>query len=204
VTAECRELRQGQTRLEQDLHRLKRSTPAQIALPAPDSTRPGPEREDARRQRHIHIVIELGDGFMANMIVSLEHHVREVKTALAGHISKPVERLRLRWNGRVLADSYSFDHYQMPNGSRVVLSERDPNGRMEINVRGPDRRFHPCEVDPSEHIQRLRQMLEAKTGISAGDQVWTHHGRPLDRETTLRDFQVGDGEEIQMAIALRG
>ena len=73
---------------------------------------------------------------------------------------------------------------------------------MKINIRSPDGRVVPLDLDPSEPIENVAAIIEAETSIPMDQQVYTNGSWPLIITSTsakLSSLGLKEGDTVTVA-----
>lgn len=96
-------------------------------------------------------------------------------------------------DGRTQADYY--DNSPVLRHGRV--------GGMQIFVRSLDGRL-ALEVDPSDTVEKVKAMIQAREGVPADQQRLVFGGKGLEDNRTLADYNVKKESNLQLVLRLRG
>lgn len=75
---------------------------------------------------------------------------------------------------------------------------------MIIKVRTLTGKEIEIEVESTDKITRIKEMIEEKEGIPPDQQRVIFSGKQLNDEKTLKDYQIEAGSVMFLVLALRG
>lgn len=75
---------------------------------------------------------------------------------------------------------------------------------VEIRIRSLTGRIIPVEIELSQRVIDLKEIVEVKEGIPPQQQRFLFAGRQLDDEKTLAECGVVAGSDLHLVLSLRG
>ncbi|KAK3602953.1 hypothetical protein CHS0354_039371 [Potamilus streckersoni] len=82
----------------------------------------------------MHIYVKIQKGSETKVTVSPSHSILEVKTLLQDQVAIPVEQQKLVFQGRILSDEKRLEYYKIPDGSKLFLVLKKPDGSASSSV----------------------------------------------------------------------
>lgn len=75
---------------------------------------------------------------------------------------------------------------------------------MQIIIKTLDGQKKPFNLDPSDTVLKVKEMLAEKTGIYKEMIRLIFHGSPMNDDKTLEESKVQAGNVIHMIMQMRG
>lgn len=75
---------------------------------------------------------------------------------------------------------------------------------MQVRVKTLTGRDIQIDVEPSDKIMRIKEMMEEKEGIPPLQQRLIFNGSQLDDDRTIQDSGIAAGASLHLVLTLRG
>ncbi|CAN3374886.1 hypothetical protein DIURU_002601 [Diutina rugosa] len=75
---------------------------------------------------------------------------------------------------------------------------------MQIQIKTLTGRNIPVDVEPTDKIMRIKELMEEKEGIHPSQQKLIHLGNNLDDDLTVQEAKIDPGATLHVVLALRG
>ncbi|CAH6723665.1 NEDD8-like protein Rub1p [[Candida] jaroonii] len=75
---------------------------------------------------------------------------------------------------------------------------------MQIKVKTLTGREIPVDVEPTDKIYNIKEMMEEKEGIFPAQQRLIFQGSQLNDETTIAESGIQPGASLHLVLTLRG
>lgn len=75
---------------------------------------------------------------------------------------------------------------------------------MQVKVKTLTGRDIPVDIESSDKIIRIKEMMEEKEGIPPTQQRLIFNGSQLDDEKTVQDSGINAGASLHLVLTLRG
>ena len=71
-------------------------------------------------------------------------------------------------------------------------------------IRGPDYNSCSIQVDGSDAIEDVQKLIKQKTGIGESKQVLIHQGKPLRKNTKVKDYDISSESTLHLYGTIEG
>ena len=75
---------------------------------------------------------------------------------------------------------------------------------MMIKIKLLNGQFKTVELEPSDKVLKLKEILEESEGISPDQQRLIYAGKQLQEDKTLEEQKIKPGTQINLLLALTG
>ncbi|GMM47379.1 hypothetical protein DAPK24_039540 [Pichia kluyveri] len=75
---------------------------------------------------------------------------------------------------------------------------------VQINIRSLTGRTIPVNIELTQQVSELKEIVEVKEGIPPQQQRFLFAGRQLDDDKTLAECGVIEGSDLHLVLSLRG
>jgi ubiquitin-like protein Nedd8 len=75
---------------------------------------------------------------------------------------------------------------------------------MQVKVKTLTGRDIPVDIEPTDRIIRVKEMMEEKEGIPPSQQRLIFNGSQLDDESTVLESNITPGSSLHLVLTLRG
>jgi ubiquitin C len=134
------------------------------------------------------------DGKIITLDVQPDDTIDDIKTRVEEKEDIPKDQQRLTFEGQLLdEDDKTLRDYGVKHESTLNLEP------MQINVKTPDGKTIPVQVEPNDTVEDVKKKVEDKTGIAVPDQTLLFDGDELDDPTTLADNNIKHGDTLTLA-----
>lgn len=134
------------------------------------------------------------DGTVETFDVAPDDTIEHIKSLVDDKMDIPPEQQRLVFEGKPLKkDSKTLREYKIANGDTIDLQP------MTVNVKTPDGKVIPIQVDPHDTIEQVKNKVEDATGIPTPSQkLRDPAGELLDNPTTIADNGIKHGDTLEL------
>ncbi|ODV74991.1 NEDD8 family protein RUB1 [Cyberlindnera jadinii NRRL Y-1542] len=75
---------------------------------------------------------------------------------------------------------------------------------MQIKVKTLTGKEIPIDVEPTDKILRIKEILEEKEGIPPSQQRLIYTGKHMNDEQTVEEHRLEPGAQLHLVLTLRG
>lgn len=75
---------------------------------------------------------------------------------------------------------------------------------MHVKVKTLTGRDIPIDIEPSDKIIRVKEMMEEKEGIPPSQQRLIFNGSQLNDDSTVQESNISAGSSLHLVLTLRG
>lgn len=75
---------------------------------------------------------------------------------------------------------------------------------MQIKVKTLTGRDIPVDIEPTDRIIRIKEMMEEKEGIPPSQQRLIFNGSQLNDDNTVQEAGISAGASLHLVLTLRG
>lgn len=76
--------------------------------------------------------------------------------------------------------------------------------QMQVKVKTLTGRDIPVDIEPSDKVIRIKEMMEEKEGIPPAQQRLIFNGSQLNDEITVEESGIQPGASLHLVLTLRG
>lgn len=81
---------------------------------------------------------------------------------------------------------------------------RSTTKKMQVKVKTLTGRDIPVDIEPTDKVIRIKEMMEEKEGIPPAQQRLIFNGSQLDDNLTVADSGIQAGTSLHLVLTLRG
>ncbi|KAL7662819.1 Ubiquitin-like domain-containing protein [[Candida] zeylanoides] len=75
---------------------------------------------------------------------------------------------------------------------------------MQIKVKTLTGRDIPVDIEPTDRVARIKEMMEEKEGIPPSQQRLIFNGSQLNDDSSVQEAGIGAGASLHLVLTLRG
>lgn len=161
----------------------------------------------------ITIIFKRNNGDDYILLVENSDTIEAIKERIKTKYGLPENLQRFVYKGKTLSNEYTLNDYNIHTdviidlvqlASLVQKSNNNIiNGGMNIVIKSLDNLVITLEVESSDTIEAIKEMINSKTGIPEDIQRLVYNGKYLDNDHTLAEYGIKPDTEIRLVLRLR-
>ncbi|CAB9523435.1 Polyubiquitin (Fragment) [Seminavis robusta] len=146
--------------------------------------------------RTINVNVNAPGGKKIKLKVDPADSMADIKAKLEKATGLKASKQELKFQGSVAPNEKTVEGMGIRDGSVLDLSARSIN----IDVKTPDGKTVPVQVELSDSGASIKEKIEQKTGLKASDQTLNCRGQEMKNHTSVQDMGLSDGSELTVTV----
>ena len=145
------------------------------------------------------IIVKTLTGKIITLLVESSNTIQNVKTKIQSKEGIPLKEQRLLFAGQQLEDNQTLSHYNVEKGDTFHLVLRKSRAFLISAVTTLGTSI-PLEVEDSDTIESVKQIIEDTEGIPLDQQQLIFNGRVLKDEETLSAYEIQKDDILRLGL----